>query len=97
MVKVDLTGLEGDAKDGLVLFVESKLPVKSESQGDIITFEDKSDRTHVSAPEVKTYLKRYIHSKDLRKQFRILSEDGKFSGVLGGRQLFRYPITKSEN
>ena len=78
MVKVDLTGLEGDVKDGLVLFVESKLPVKSESQGDIITFEDKSDRTHVSAPEVKTYLKRYIHSKDLRKQFRILSEDGKF-------------------
>ena len=61
-----------------MLFVESKLPVKSESQGDIITFEDKSDRTHVSAPEVKTYLKRYIHSKDLRKQFRILSEDGKF-------------------
>ena len=78
MVKVDLTGLEGDAKDGLVSFVESKLPVKSESQGDVITFEDKSDRTHVSAPEVKTYLKRYIHSKDLRKQFRILSEDGKF-------------------
>lgn len=78
MVKVDLTGLEGDARDGLLLFVESKLPVKGESQGDIITFEDKSDRTHVSAPEVKTYLKRYIHSKDLRKQFRILSEDGKF-------------------
>ena len=78
MVKVDQTGQEGDAKDGLESIVESKLPVKGESQGDVITFEDKSDRTHVSAPEVKTYLKRYIHSKDLRKQFRILSEDGKF-------------------
>lgn len=78
MVKVDLTGLEGDVKDGLVQFVESKLPLKSEKEGDVVTFEDKSDRTHVSSPEVKTYLKRYIHSKDLKKHFRILSEEGRF-------------------
>lgn len=78
MVKVDLTGLEGDVKDSLVEFVESKLPVKGEKDGDVVTFEDKSDRTHVSSPQVKTCLKRYIHSKDLRKQFRILSEEGSF-------------------
>lgn len=78
MVKVDLTGLEGDVRDGLAQFVESKLPVKSEKEGDVVTFEDKSDRTHVSSPQVKTYLKRYIHSKDLKKQFRILSEEGRF-------------------
>ena len=78
MVKVDLTGLAGEVKDGLVEFVESKLPVRSERDGDVVTFDDKSDRTHVSSPQVKTYLKRYIHSKDIKKQFRILSEEGRF-------------------
>ncbi|MDG7001463.1 MAG: hypothetical protein JRN15_20390 [Nitrososphaerota archaeon] len=60
MVKVDLTGLEGEVRDGLAQFVESKLPVKSEKKGDVVTFEDKSDRTRVSGPQVKTCLKRYI-------------------------------------
>lgn len=76
MVSVDLTGLESDVKEGLVEFIESKLPVKSEKEGEIVTFEDKSPRTHVRSPEVRTYLKRYLHSKDLRKQYRVLSEEG---------------------
>lgn len=77
-IKVDLSGLEGDIKDELVQFVESKLPLKSEKEGEIVTFEDKSTRSHVSGPEVKTYLKRYIHSKDLKRQFRILREEGTY-------------------
>ena len=81
MVKVNLEDMETEAKDGLVEFVESKLPLKSEKNGDIITFEDKSPRSHVSSPEVRTYLKRYIHSKDLRKKYRILSEDGSLKFV----------------
>ena len=81
MVKVNLEDMETEAKDGLVEFVESKLPLKSEKNGDIITFEDKSPRSHVSSPEVRTYLKRYIHSKDLRKKYRVLSEDGSLKFV----------------
>jgi len=81
MITVDLADLESDAKEGVVSFIESKLPLKSEKDGDLVTFEDKSSRTHVSSPEVRTYMKRYIHSKDLRKQYRILSEDGSLKFV----------------
>ncbi|MHB1867489.1 MAG: hypothetical protein ACYCPP_00915 [Nitrososphaerales archaeon] len=81
MVTVNLEDMETEAKEGFVEFVESKLPLKSEKNGDIITFEDKSPRSHVSSPEVRTYLKRYIHSKDLRKKYRVLSEDGSLKFV----------------
>ncbi len=81
MVTVDLADLEAEAKDGLVEFIESKLPVKSEKAGDVVTFEDKSSRSHVSSPELRTYLKRYIHTKDLRKKYRVLSEGGSLKFV----------------
>ena len=81
MVTVNLEDMETEAKEGFVEFVESKLPLKSEKKGDIVTFEDKSTRSHVSSPEVRTYLKRYIHSKDLRKKYRVLSEDGSLKFV----------------
>ena len=76
MVSIDISELESDDKDGLEEFVQSKLPVKSERDGDVLTIEDKSERSHVSSPEIKTYLKRYIHSKNLRKKIRLLSNEG---------------------
>jgi hypothetical protein len=81
MVKVDLTDLESDAKENLVEFIESKLAVKSDKSGEVVTFEDRSPRTHISSPQIRTYLKRYLHSKDLRKQYRVLSEDGSLKFV----------------
>jgi hypothetical protein len=76
MPSVDVSQLEAESKDGLVSFVESKLPVKSSRNGDVVTFEDKSEKTHVSAPEIRTYLKRYLHSNQLKKKYRLLSEEG---------------------
>jgi len=76
MVTVDLADLEAEAKGTLVTFIESKLPVKSDQTGDLVTFEDKSPRTHVTSPEVRTYLKRYLHSNNLRKKYRLLSDSG---------------------
>lgn len=81
MVKVDLTDLESEVKDGVVSFIESKLPLKSEKEGDLVTFEDKSSRSHVRSPQVRTLMKRYINSKNLRKQYRVLSEDGSLKFV----------------
>jgi hypothetical protein len=76
MPSVDISQLEADSKDGLVGFIESKLPVKSSRDGDVVTFEDKSEKTHVSAPEIRTYLKRFLHSSELKKKYRLLSEEG---------------------
>ena len=76
MVSVDLSDMESDSKTELVTFIEGKLPVKSERDGDVVTFEDKSPRSHVSGPNIRTYVKRYLHSNKLRKRYRLLSEDG---------------------
>ena len=81
MVEVNIAELEGEEKNGLGSFIESKLPVKIERNGDTLSFEDKSERTHVSGPEIKTYLKRYIHKHDLKKEYRLLSEDGSLKFV----------------
>jgi hypothetical protein len=76
MLSVDVADLDEDIRDGLPEFVESKLQVKSEREGTVISFDDKNERTHVSAPEIKTYLKRFLHSKELRKKYRLLSDNG---------------------
>jgi hypothetical protein len=81
MVSINVASLDSDLKDEVVVFVLGKLPVTSEKDGDVISFEDKSSRSHVTSPEVRTYLKRFLHSKDLKKQFRILSEDGSLTFV----------------
>ncbi len=81
MVSINVAALDSDLKDDVVDFISGKLRVSSEKDGDVISFEDKSPRTHVTSPEIRTYLKRYLHSKDLRKQFRILSEDGSLTFV----------------
>ncbi len=73
---VDISALEGDVKEDLSDFIESKLAVKSEKDGDKISFEDKNERTHVSSPEIRTYLKRFMHTKEIRKKYRLLSDEG---------------------
>lgn len=74
MVTVDVEELDADAKENITEFMESKLPVKCEKDGDLIRFEEKSPRSHVTSPEIRTYLKRYLHVKKLKKQYRLLSE-----------------------
>jgi hypothetical protein len=81
MVSIDVSSLDSDLKDDVVTFIESKLPVKSDKEGDVITFDNKSSRSHVTSPEIRTYLKRFLHAKDLKKQFRLLSEDGSLTFV----------------
>lgn len=81
MVTIDLNDLEDDMKEGVVAFIESRLPLKSEKEGDIVKFEDKSPRSHVTSPDIRTCMKKYIHSKSARKKYRILSENGSLKFV----------------
>ena len=74
MTEVNIADLEGEDKEELGSYIESKLPVKMERKGDTLTFEDKSERTHVSGPEIKTYLKRYMHKQGLKTEYRLLSD-----------------------
>ena len=76
MVEVNIADLQGEDKEGLGTYLQSKLPVKMTRKGDTLTFEDKSERTHVRGPEIKTYLKRYMHMHDLKNEYRLLSDEG---------------------
>ncbi len=81
MVAVDISSLDSNLKDEVQSFMESKLAVKVEREGDTLTFEDKDQRTHVSNPEIRTYLKRFLHKNELRKDYRLLSDEGTLSFV----------------
>jgi hypothetical protein len=76
MVTVDIKDLDNDVKEEISGFLESKLPIKTEREGDKMTFTDKDERTHVRSPEIRTYLKRFIHTKKIRKKFRLLNIEG---------------------
>jgi hypothetical protein len=76
MLSGDMSALDEEFREGLPSFIESKLMVKTEQEGQVVTFDDKTDRTHVSSPEIKTYLKRYMQNKGIRKRFRLLSQEG---------------------
>ncbi|MDH2900259.1 MAG: hypothetical protein PXY39_04750 [archaeon] len=97
MLSVDISDLDQEIREAFPEFVESKLPVKFEQEGSVITFEDKNSRTHVSAPEIKTYLKRFLHAKDLRKKYRLLSSEGTIKFVkLRPDQMEEEPDEKSK-
>ncbi|MDG6905753.1 MAG: hypothetical protein JRN20_08220 [Nitrososphaerota archaeon] len=81
MVTIDVVDLEDDLKEGIAPFIEGRLPLKSEKNGNVITFEDKSPRSHVTAHEVRTLMKKYIHAKNVRKNYRVLSEKGSLKFV----------------
>jgi hypothetical protein len=76
MLSVDVSDLEDELKGELPNFVESRLSVKADQEGNVVNFEDKNERTHVSKPEIRTLLKRFMHVKELRKKYRLLSSDG---------------------
>jgi hypothetical protein len=81
MITVDTSDLEDDDKKSLPEFIEKKLMVKSEASDTEVTFEDSSERTHVTTPEVRVYLKRFMHNKGIRKKYRLLSMDGSLKFV----------------
>jgi hypothetical protein len=81
LVTVDVSDLDDDDKKSLPEFVESKLKVKSDVSGNEVSFEDSSERTHVTSPEIRAYLKRFMHTKGIRKRYRLLSMDGNLKFV----------------
>ena len=76
MVTLNVKDLDGDVKEEISGFLESKLPVKTERDGDKIIFTDKDERTHVRSPEIRTYVKRFMHTKKIRRKFRLLNIEG---------------------
>jgi hypothetical protein len=70
-LKVILGNLK-DQGDELVTFLELRLGTKPAIEGGELDIEDASIRAGVKPRHVKTYLKRFLYQKGLRKQYRVL-------------------------
>jgi hypothetical protein len=67
MVQIILEELK-NKKDDIVTFLQDKLKTNVSVEGNKIIVEEKTD---VNKNEVKTYLKRFLHSEGVRKSHNI--------------------------
>ncbi len=70
-MKVVLGGLKDRAEE-LQSFLEPRVGVKPSVSAGELEMEDSSMRKGVKPRQVKTYVKRFLHQKGLRKTFRVL-------------------------
>jgi hypothetical protein len=61
-----------DSGEELATFLEPRVGAKPALSGDKITVDDGAVRSGVRPRHVKTYIKRFLHSKGLRKKYRVL-------------------------
>ncbi len=57
--------------DELVAFLEPRVGAKPSLSGDAIEIEDESVREGVKPRQVKTYIKRFLYMKGVRKKYRV--------------------------
>src|SRR5712692_6265543 len=70
-MKVVLGGLKDRAEE-LQSFLEPRVGAKPSVSGGELEMEDSAIRKGVKPRHVKTYVKRFLHQKGLRKTFRVL-------------------------
>ena len=70
-MKVVLGGLKDRAEE-LQSFLEPRVGVKPSVSGGELEMEESAIRKGVRPRQVKTYVKRFLHQKGLRKTFRVL-------------------------
>ena len=70
-MKVVLGGLKDRAEE-LQSFLEPRVGAKPSVSGGELEMEDSAIRKGVKPRQVKTYVKRFLHQKGLRKTFRVL-------------------------
>jgi hypothetical protein len=70
-LKVILGNLKEEGSE-LLTFLEPRVGTKPTLAGGALEIDDTSLREGVKPRHVKTYIKRFLHSKGLRKKFRVL-------------------------
>ncbi len=70
-MKVVLGNLKDEGTD-LLSFLEPRVGTKPTLSGSTLEIDDASVREGVKPRHVKTYIKRFLHSKGLRRKFRVL-------------------------
>jgi hypothetical protein len=71
-----LMGTLKDKGDDLATFLEPRIGVKAEVSGGELDIEDKSIKKGIRSRHVKTYIKRFLSIEKVRKDYRVLVENG---------------------
>jgi len=69
-MKVELGTLKDKAED-LVAFIEPRVGTKPTVSGSEVEIDDESIRKGLKPKHIKTYLKRFLYTNDLRKNYRV--------------------------
>jgi hypothetical protein len=69
-MKITLGTLK-DEGDELAAFLEPRVGVKPSTSGDAIEIDDEGVRKGVKPRDVKTYIKRFLFTKGVRKKYRV--------------------------
>lgn len=77
-MKVELGTLK-DKSDDLIAFLEPRVGTKPTLSGSALEMEDEALRKGVKPRHIKTYLKRFLYTSDLRKNYRILVQGGELT------------------
>ena len=72
-MKIALGEFKDDGAE-LAEFLEPRIGVKPKSSGDGLEIDDDSVRKSVKPRHVKTYIKRFLLKKDLRKRYKVIVE-----------------------
>ena len=75
MVDLELGELKS-VGDELIRFLEDKIGTKPIREGDILTIPEVEGHANIRTAFLKTYLKRFLHAKGMRKDTRISVERG---------------------
>jgi len=71
-----LLGTLKDKGDDLAKFLEPRIGVKAEQSGGELDIDDESLKKGIRSRHVKTYIKRFLSIEKVRKDYRVLVEDG---------------------
>lgn len=69
-MKVELGTLKDKAED-IVAFLEPRVGTRPTVSGSVVEIDDEGIRKGVRPRHVKTYLKRFLYTNDLRKNYRV--------------------------
>lgn len=69
MIRINIGGIK-DLKEDLSKFLKEKTSVEPKIEGEVMTLEG-VDESKLSVAFVKTYLKRFLYNKRLRRSYRL--------------------------
>jgi hypothetical protein len=81
MMNINASALDDDDQKSLLEFLNQKLGREGKRENGVVIFDEKEEGDKLTARVLKPYIKRFLHNYRIRKDFRVLSEEGELKLV----------------